>query len=105
LIISSIQDRLLSEAVRQADADMATKIRDLERQKWSLVAEHIQRQVPVAVYSAKACMRRFDAICGGYASEPLEYRQNPDEKTLLLLENRRAQLQYVYDLQRQPRPE
>lgn len=84
---------------------MARKIHDLERQKWTLVAEHIQRQVPVAIYSGNACKRRFEAICGGCATEPLEYRRDPDEHTLWLLEKRRVQMQYVYDLQRQPRPE
>jgi hypothetical protein len=75
---------------------MAKKLRGLERQKWSLVAEYVQKEIALAMYSPEACKERFEALRDGSAVEPLEHRENPDEQTVRLIADRREQLAYVH---------
>jgi hypothetical protein len=76
----------------------------LEKRKWDLVAEYIQKHEPAAMFSGEACRQQYEAVSRGKAPVPPEKQRRPSPKVAGLLAARRKQDAYIKQLQKVDRP-
>ncbi|KAH8695465.1 hypothetical protein BGW36DRAFT_409043 [Talaromyces proteolyticus] len=98
------EESLLPKAYAFATTEINKERRSLEKRKWDLVAEYIQRYEPVAMYSGEACRKHYEELRSGTAPMVPEKQKHPDLKTARLLATRKKQAAYINRLQKADRP-
>jgi hypothetical protein len=76
----------------------------LEKRKWDLVAEYIQKNEPTAMFSGEACRQQYETLSRGKAPVPPEKQRRLSPKTAGLLAARRKQVAYIKQLEKADRP-
>lgn len=95
---------VLPEAFVLATEKIEKERRALEKRKWDLVAEHVQKQVPAAMFSADACRQQYEALKKGKTPVQPHKQRHLSPKVAGLLAVRRKQVAYIKQLEKADRP-